>query len=714
MQESGSADTPPAGAVRIGRQEFSVGGYGYGLRQPFLKFQLSVQVPDDYDWSIVDKALASVIPASDSGEPAPVTANDRVIHWTSELQRAGGQPVLERGRMLGQQAGRGQSVLALPTMNVEAASAALAIVTGLIGGLVDGVTPQARVVADARSQAKKFIDRYSNVRTGGSNTPLFFRAAFENRMPCFNLAGDVLQVGMGSKSRWLESTLSDVTPAIAMRLARNKLATADLLRQGGMPVPLNQLVRTADEAVAVANRIGYPVVVKPVDRDGGVAVAAGLTDDDRVRDAFEAARKMSGNVMVEQHVHGLDYRLVVYNGRMIWALERVAGGVTGDGVSTVAQLIERLNAEPARAERSDSPLKPLKFDREAAELLESYGMTTESVPAKGERVRLRRAANVASGGTPEAAFDRVHPDNARLAERAAALLRLDIAGIDLLIPDIARSWLESGAAICEVNAQPTLGNTTSKHLYGEILKSMIPGDGRIPIVMIVGADQSSSVPSLVARILGASGLRTTIASAHQAVNGERILHASPRNVFDAARAGLIDRGTDALVVVVSDMTVLSSALPFDRCSTIVLAGNHIAGAPERFDFVTALSRLLLPISLGGICAAAGASAWRPVLRQLVHARVVMSSAGEDMASVREHVSLGREAVILERAGDVWRLDLGAERIDVDAPRAGAGSPAPSPEDVAAAAAAVLSMGWEADAIRRGLSGLRVARSGAAA
>ncbi len=700
--------------VAILRREFAPGGLGYGLRQQFLKATVTARALPQTDCAQLHAAIATAIPrGADETDPPVSSIADLIIYWTAALQRAGGQPVFDPGRVLGASNDGEAVILALPTHNLDAVVAALSIVVDLLEGLLDGDALASDVLDGAERRIGAFVERFSAIRSGGSNTPHFLRAAYDNRMPWFRLAAEVFQIGMGSKGRWLESTLTDITPAISMRLARSKLAAASMLRQAGLPVPSHQLVKSADEAVAVAGQIGYPVVVKPADRDGGLAVAAGLTDENGVVQAYEAARAASPNVMVEKHVEGRDFRLVVHNGRMIWALERIPGGVTGDGVSTVAQLIERLNREPARAVRADAPLKPLVFDREAAELLAERGMTLQTVPAADERIRLRRAANVASGGTPEGVFGQVHPDNVLLAERAAAALRLDLAGIDLLIPDISRSWKETGGAICEVNAQPTIGNTTSKHLYGEILRTLLDGDGRIPIAMVVGAGPDSPVPALLARILGAAGLRTAVASSRHACVGNRILYDLPGNPYAVALAPLIDSETDAMVVAVSESSVLKTYLPFDRCTTIVLAGTRFDGVDVDVAAVNGFARLLLPISLGGLVIDSRATAWRQMIGSLRRARIVLASAGAEMAEVRELVKAGHEAVLVDQGGGLCHLAVGGEVIDLaDLPDGDDTGLSCTPEDVALAAAAAWNMGQAPDIIRRGLAGIRVAAVGA--
>ncbi len=238
------------------------------------------------------------------------------------------------------------------------------------------------------------------------------------------------------------------------------------MRQAGLPAPNHQAVNDEDSAVRAAEALGYPVVVKPSDKDGGVGVSVGLKTPEAVRKAFRRAREYSRAILVESFIEGRDYRLITLNGQLIWAVERVPGGVTGDGKSTIRQLVDQLNADPLRTDGPGGKLRPLLFDEEAAELLAERGMDETTIPTAGARIALRGAANVASGGTPVDVFDQVHIDNRQLAERAARAFRLDVAGIDLLIPDISRSWKETGAGICEINAQPCFGRATAGHLAG--------------------------------------------------------------------------------------------------------------------------------------------------------------------------------------------------------------------------------------------------------
>ena len=192
---------------------------------------------------------------------------------------------------------------------------------------------------------------------------------------------------------------------------------------------------------------------------------------------------------------------------------------------------------------------------------------------------LRRIANVATGGMPVAVNAAVHPDNAQLALRAARALGLDLAGVDLLLPDIGRSWRESGGAVCEVNGQPQLGATTGPHLYGELLKRLLRKGGRIPIALILGAAPGSLLAQGLARELGAAGLRVGWSDEHGVAIDGQWLTAGPLGSFAAGRMLLGDRGVDAVVLSVSDQEVALHGLPFERCDLLLFAGHHLAGGP---------------------------------------------------------------------------------------------------------------------------------------
>jgi cyanophycin synthetase len=408
----------------------------------------------------------------------------------------------------------------------------------------------------------------------GANTARFLKAAYEKQVPVFPLGMDIFQFGQASQSQWFDSTSSLQTPSIAMKMARNKQATAARLRQAGLPVPLHRRVASFKDACSAALDLGYPVVVKPLDQDGGKGVMAAIDNESELRTAFDHAKSFSTSVLVEKHIFGRDYRLTVLDGKLLWAIERLPAGVTGDGTHSISDLVAIENSNPRRGDGAHAVLKYLLIDEDVELVLNKQGLTLRSVPSGGQFVFLKRIANVASGGLPVAVNHKIHPDNAQLAILAAQALRLDIAGIDLLIPDIARSWRQGGSAICEVNAQPQLGATTGPHLYGQILEKRLAGQGRIPIFLVLGSDGADGLMHELIANFRAAGLCVGWRDDQATCVGDDQQVDMANSFFMSGQKLLTDLRVDVMVLALNDHALLSTGLPTDLINGLVIAGRY--------------------------------------------------------------------------------------------------------------------------------------------
>lgn len=416
----------------------------------------------------------------------------------------------------------------------------------------------------------------------GRNTIPMLRTAHAKGIPWERVSGNVYRFGQGARSRWFDSSISDRTPNISVGLARNKQATAAILRSQCLPVPDHILVRTESEALAAAEKLGFPVVVKPANLDRGVGVMSGLRDNRAVAKAFNAALAHSRAILIEKHFEGKDHRVHVFEGEVYKVRYRIPGGVTGDGRSTVEQLLSRLNAEPGRGRRGSEANKVIiELDEEAMELIAEQGCERTSIPQAGQYIQLRRIANVSVGGVsvPVAIKD-VHPDNLALAIRAVQALKLDLAAVDLLIPDIGRSWVEVGAAICEVNAQPQFGDDAPDWIFGRIF----PGSGRIPVVAILGNPHEIDWVHELRRRIQAAGKRLGFCSPLGLwIDDQPIPSATPLDVSRAASLLIANPAVDSLLLVADD-SLLQLGLPSTHIDALVLAGDipsartpHLAG-----------------------------------------------------------------------------------------------------------------------------------------
>ena len=207
--------------------------------------------------------------------------------------------------------------------------------------------------------------------------------------------------------------------------------------------------------------MGYPLTVKPYDGNHGHGITANINDPSQLHSAYLKAIRYSRQVIVEKHIAGKDCRLLVVGDRLVAAAERRPACVVGNGVHTVAELVAAENENPRRGVGHEKPLTRIRLDQTAEEILQRAGLTPESVPAEGEVVYLRENGNLSTGGTARDCTAEVHPANAAIAVRAAQLIGLDIAGIDLILSDIAQPLTTSNGAVIEVNACPGL----RMHLY---------------------------------------------------------------------------------------------------------------------------------------------------------------------------------------------------------------------------------------------------------
>lgn len=573
-------------------------GTGFGLRQPAILLTVTSDIPPAPH---VDAARAIeevfaplfasplypnlVPPSLNADMPASRAWFACLLHWTKMLQQAADMPTFDDGRILASGTspqGRSQTRIALPYApeRPRVALKALQWITDNASRIASGLSSddQARLVADAAQVITGMRER----APGSNNTTPFLRAAHALHIPSSPLTQTVTQYGWGARSRWLDSTFTDRTPRIASMLARSKTDANRLLRNAGLPAPAHLLVPDLEAAERAADTLGYPVVIKPADQDGGVGVAAGLTTVESLRSAFARARKHSRQILVEKHFEGQDYRLHVQNGQLLAATLRKPGSLTGDGHHTIRELLDTLNADPRRGSQGSSPLKILELDEEALELLRDQGMELHTVPPEGTHIALRRGANITRGGTPLNVNDKVHPDNARLAVRAAATLRLDCAGIDLLIPDIAVSWRVSGAAICEVNAQPRISRVVQPQLFGQILRMMLPRGGRIPVILVAGGANADATASAIADALGSAPKAATgigLATSGQiSINGA-ITGTRPQTTYETIRLFLSAPDVEIAIVTVHNCDLIDSGLPCDRYDVLVLADSDLTYEP---------------------------------------------------------------------------------------------------------------------------------------
>jgi cyanophycin synthetase len=422
------------------------------------------------------------------------------------------------------------------------------------------------------------LDRWLlSAQNGGfpPNTLRFVTAAWARNIPV-TLMPSFVQLGWGCQAQRLDSSFTGHTSTLATRIARNKVQTKQLLAQALLPVPQGGIAANEAQALQWAEKIGWPVAVKPSNQDQGHGVTAGIVGKDLLLESFRKANGFSPqSVIVEKHIAGNDHRLLVVGGQLMAATRRTPGGVWGDGVQTVTELLAQLNADPRRGSGKRSLLIRIELDAEATECLTSQGLQPHSVPATGQFVPLRRTANISTGGTADDVTSVIHPDNRSLAIRAARMLGLDIAGVDFLCPDISQSWRLVGGAICEVNAQPGFRvhwlAQPDRDLNGEVLDGLFQNKTpRIPTTAITGTNGKSTVARMLHHVWTAHGTTAGVCTTQGTWVGQELIHHDNLSGLPGALMLLQDSSVQAAVLELPRKGLIRFGHPCDHYDVAAL------------------------------------------------------------------------------------------------------------------------------------------------
>ncbi len=467
-------------------------------------------------------------------------------------------------------------------VGIEAGKAAV----GLVNHLVAPSDPA--TAFDLMAELEKLIRLAERLAFGPSTQALLDEAAGRDipyiRLDRFSL----VQLGQGVHQQRIRATMTSRTGGIAVDIASDKKLTNRLLDSAGLPVPRSEVVEDEDGAVAAAKRIGYPCVLKPLDGNHGRGVALNLRSEDDVRAAFRVALResRSGDVVVESYITGNDYRCLVIGGKLAAVAERVPASVIGDGEHTIRQLVETTNADPRRGIGHEKVLTKIRLDENADAVLAGQGYTVEDVPATGTSVKLALTGNMSTGGTSIDRTMEAHPDNVEIAETAARVVGLDIAGIDFICPDIATPVRETGGGIVEVNAAPGFRMHTHptegepQYVAKPVIDLLFPPGtaARIPILAVTGTNGKTTTVRMLTHILKLMGRRVGMTSTDGIVIDGRLMKRGDMSGPKSAQMVLQNPTVDTAVFEVARGGILREGLGYDRNDVAVVTnvtGDHL-------------------------------------------------------------------------------------------------------------------------------------------
>ena len=576
-------------AAGSGTRMTGEGFFRPGMSQAGEVIRLRLPLVKGVDFDRVDDRLgrlfeAEVAPQRHAGSQYP--KQDMMFGWRvlwvgAQLLQAVGFPSFDVGVILSVNRRKGgDSALELdafvPTVALcllEQRQRAYGIAARLVQMLCDAGTSAAEFETFLGKVQTSFVTPARRSWKVGNSTIPVLRNVWEQGIPFRHMGNGAYSIGWGSKSMLINRSAVASDSAIGANLGQDKMLTAYRLRQAGLPTSTHARVVSLAEAEQVAERLGWPVVVKPVNRDRGEGVSVDVFDSEGLAVAFEEARRYSQVVLVEKQVAGVCHRVfVAYRKQVLFVSRRLPKSVKGDGSRTVRELIDEANRE----ELEKVPwqrLKPFPVDGEAIKYLAAANLTLDSVPAKGQYAPLRRIQSNAEGGVVEDHTANIHPENVAIAIRAADLFDLDSAGVDIITEDISKPWYESGAIINEVNYASLLGGrdrVQGTNYTGDFVSMLPVGNGRIPVIVYVGGEAAMVQAKIRQQELKIDGVRCAVTSAGESCgpDGEPLRLAV---VGLAARlvALLSQRDVDALCVVVQSDEIMRGGFPVDRFDELI-------------------------------------------------------------------------------------------------------------------------------------------------
>ncbi len=350
----------------------------------------------------------------------------------------------------------------------------------------------------------------------GPSTGSIVEEAIRRKIPYIRLnRSSLVQLGYGCNQVRIQATVASTTSSIAVEIACDKEETKNLLEASEIPVPRGRIVYNEEELKSAIDRIGYPIVTKPVNGNHGKGATTNIRTWDEAIEAFAAAKKYSRGIICEKYITGRDFRVLVINYKFVAAALRTPASVIGDGVSTVQQLIDKVNADPRRGYGHENVLTAIKIDDFTNNILAKKGYTLETVIADQEELWLKPTANLSTGGTATDVTDFVHPTNIFMCERIAQIIGLNICGIDIMADDLSTPIVENGGAVLEVNAAPgfRMHLDPTEGLPRNVAEPVIdmlypPGtSARIPIIAVSGTNGKTTTTRLIAHIVKQMGYK---------------------------------------------------------------------------------------------------------------------------------------------------------------------------------------------------------------
>ena len=392
----------------------------------------------------------------------------------------------------------------------------------------------------------------------------------------------LIQLGTGKYQKRIKGSVTSDTTWLAGENSRDPYLNLLMLANAGITVPRTIKTEHLDDALLFWKSIHKPVTIKASVKNNSTCIFPAINNSGILEDAFTLCKSQSNEVIVNEQIPGLAYRLLVINHKFVAATLLESPELIGNGKDNIAVLIQKLNEEQERKNLSDSSLKALQPDDKMLELLSFYRYTLDDIPEEGIRVPLDHNTYTAGIALSTDVTGIVHPVNRYIAERAAEVINLPVAGVDIICPDISKPIEENQGAVVNVEMDPDLQMYMNpwkgqpRDIATPFLKSVFPEKSttRIPVFSVTGSAGKSVCTYLINFMLEKDGYKTGLSNSDGIfIDGRRIIREDMAN-YDAAKLILKDSGVDCAVFETPAESIMSHGLGYDFADVGIVLNVH--------------------------------------------------------------------------------------------------------------------------------------------
>lgn len=495
----------------------------------------------------------------------------------------------------------------------------------------------------------------------GVSTRAIYNEAKKRGIPINEVSDSGLfRLGYGKYQRFISATLFENTSSIAVDIACDKALTKTLLDEVSIPVPKGQVCFTVQEAFFTAEEIGYPVVVKPNFGNQGKHVSVNITNPAELETAFVNASNLGQEVLIEKYITGKDYRVLLVNGKVAAVAERTPASVKGDGIHTVKELIDLENADELRGDDHDKPLTKIIIDDYVTRLIQKQGFSLDSILFPEKILYLRANSNLSTGGTAIDRTNNIHPDNIKIAELAVKTIGLDIAGIDIVMPDISKPIKNGYGAIVEVNAAPGIrmhlkpSKGMKRDVVSPILDMIYPPGKKfsVPIISITGTNGKTTTTRMISHILKDSGFVVGMTTTHGIYINGQCVEAGDTTGYQSAKRVLNDRQVDVCVLETARGGIIKNGLGYKKADIAVftnLSNDHLGidNINNMDDLFHVKSLVTEAVKPDGFCLINADDPWTLRAKEKAGGKIILYSLNKKNPFLTNHIKDGGSAIFLD-------------------------------------------------------------------